>query len=70
MTRAGILALALALVLAAGPALAATCRGKDPCRACKTCRYCRRCSKEGGSCGVCAKRKPEPKPAPRKGGKA
>jgi hypothetical protein len=34
----------------------ATCVGANPCNACSSCRYCKHCAKEGGTCGVCARR--------------
>jgi hypothetical protein len=48
----------LALVLTSGEVRAvayhaATCLGKDPCKACKNCKYCAHCAKEGGTCGIC-----------------
>ena len=39
--------------------IAATCTGSTPCRACKNCRYCKHCAKEGGTCGVCRRRRSE-----------
>jgi hypothetical protein len=38
---------------------AATCTGAIPCRACKNCRYCKHCAKDGGTCGVCRRRRSE-----------
>jgi hypothetical protein len=35
----------------------ATCVGATPCYACKNCRYCKHCAKEGGTCGVCKRRR-------------
>jgi hypothetical protein len=37
--------------------MAATCVGATPCRACKNCRYCKHCAQEGGTCGVCRRRR-------------
>lgn len=42
-------------------AAAAKCVGAANCRACKNCRYCQHCAKNGGTCGVCRRRKVEPR---------
>lgn len=43
--------LALALLIPA--AIAATCKGEDPCKACKDCSQCKYCTSGKGSCGTC-----------------
>ena len=41
----------------ARPKAAAKCNGSAPCGACKDCRYCKHCAKDGGTCGVCRRRR-------------
>jgi hypothetical protein len=61
MTRrlAIVSALGAAVGFMFGPTIlhAATCTGDNPCNACKNCKYCKRCAKNGGTCGVCRKRR-------------
>ena len=40
-----------------GEADFATCTGSENCTACKSCSSCKHCSKNGGTCGACAKQR-------------